>query len=93
MSDSGVAWAGLASLVIHLVQGGIQIAKHFRLTSECCGRRSGVSWDVGTPPEDKSSTAEAGLAEPPQALPPKKVSFRSPTPPPGLPLGGRPAGE
>lgn len=93
MTDiNNVAWAGVASLLIHLIQGGIQLARHFRLTSDCCGHKSGISWDVGTP-EDKSSTAETGgivLAEPPPVM--KRVSFRSLTPLPP-PLAGRPGGE
>lgn len=86
MSDSA-SWAGVASLGIHLIQGGAAVFRHFRLRSECCGRKSGVSWDVGTP-EDKSSTAEAGGVEL------KKLPIRSstPLPPPGL-LPGRPGGE
>ena len=82
MTDINTAvWAGVASLLIHLVQGGFVLAKHFRLHSECCGSKSAVSWDVGTPPEDKSSSSDAvGVVL-------KKVSFTLP------PLGGRPAGE
>ena len=77
-------WAGVVSLLIQIVQGGFVLAKHFRLHSECCGKKSAVSWDIGTP-EDKSSTAEVAGVEL------KKVLVRSPTP---LPLpGGRPGCE
>ena len=83
MTDINTAvWAGVASLLIHAIQGGFALAKHFRLTSDCCGQKSGISWDVGTPPEDKSSSSDAG-----GVILKKVVSFSLP------PLGGRPAGE
>ena len=81
MEVNTAVWAGVVSLLIQVVQGGFFLAKHFRLHSECCGSKSSVAWDVGTPPEDKSSSSDAG------GVILKKVSF---TPPP---LGGRPAGE
>lgn len=82
MEVNTAVWAGVASLVIHMIQGGFVIAKHFRLHSECCGKKSAVSWDIGTP-EDKSSTAEV------EGVMMKKVAFREPPPLPG----GRPGGE
>jgi len=84
MEVNTAVWAGIVSLLIQIIQGGFVLAKHFRLHSECCGSKSAVSWDVGTPPEDKSSTAEVG------GVVMKKVSFRAPTPPPPA---GRPGGE
>ena len=81
MDINTVAWAGVASLLIHMIQGGFVLAKHFRLHSECCGSKSSVAWDVGTPPEDKSSSSDAGG----EIM--KKVTFSLPLP------GGRPGGE
>ena len=83
MEVNTAVWAGIASLIIHMIQGGFVLAKHFRLHSECCGSKSAVSWDVGTPPEDKSSTAEV------EGVVMKKVTFRAQTPPPA----GRPGVE
>lgn len=61
-----VSWAGVVALSVQLVQGGLHVAKHFRLTSECCGKRSGISWDVDTTPTAKPAVtvdAPAGREE------------------------------
>lgn len=83
MSENSVAWAGVASLVIHLVQGGVQLARHFKLTSECCGRRSGIAWDVSADSPDKSSSASTEGVEI-KAV--RSVSFREPPAPIKVPL-------
>lgn len=101
MTDINTAvWAGVASLLIHAIQGGFAIARHFRLHSECCGNKSGISWDISTvtPPssEDKNASQDfvaRGLPEDKSSTAEvggivlKRVSFSPP------PLGGRPAGE
>ena len=41
-----VAWSGVIALGIQTIQGIVQIARHFKLYSKCCGYRSEVGWDV-----------------------------------------------
>ena len=93
-------WAGVASLLIHAIQGGFAVARHFRLSSECCGKKSGISWDISavTPPSsgDKNASQDFEARGSPEdksstsemdAVVLKKVSFSLPLP------GGRPGGE
>ena len=52
-----LGWFGVASIIIHSIQGGISVAHHFRLRSKCCGVDSGIQWDVdpNTTPVDKAT--------------------------------------
>lgn len=51
-------WLGLASLLIHTIQGGVTVARHFKLKSKCCGVESGIDWDVTTSPDKPSDKEE-----------------------------------
>ena len=63
------SWFGVAALAIHVLQGGIHIAKHFRLSSECCGKKSGIEWDASTPPKPENQETVLRPTESPEPPP------------------------
>lgn len=59
-SDIGI-YSGLASLLVHLVQGGFHLAKHLRIRSNCCGTTSEFELDTSSP---VLSEPKEGILEP-----------------------------